>query len=238
MKNKKKVLILIIGAIFYTIILLNQNQDPSLTLILNGAYAGDDYLGIVLWCFWFTCVSFYFLGTIEDYFEGFGLYELVRNGKRHEVLLKRYLSVGVQLFIIILLQMLIVGLLSVIFKGEIGEIEYKQFIISFIMYYMTIYELILIQLLFEMYMKSQIAMLVLNIYVVISISLAGVLFECKKANMILYILVPNFAMAQRTSILNKDIYTILWGSALAMVIFMIIGVGMLSIEGIKSKDII
>ncbi|MFZ7121542.1 MAG: DUF2705 family protein [Eubacteriaceae bacterium] len=237
MKNNYRIFIILVVTILYNVNVIFRYQEPALSFIFKGAYAGIDYMGEMIWFFLFISVSFYFVGNIEDRFYGFGIYEMVRGAKRSIILLKCYAVAGLQLLFITIGQIAITIILSKIVKVDIFKEDFSTFILYFAMYFFTVYTLILIQLFLELYVKPQIAMLALNIYVVFSISLAGVLYKYKELNSVLYGLIPNFAMSLRTSVINKDIFAINYKIAAVFLGFILLCIVISSIKRIQRKDI-
>jgi hypothetical protein len=75
------------------------------------------------------------------------------------------------------------------------------------------------------------------VYAVSSILIGSMLFEIEKGYIFLYLLIPNFAMAARTTIFNQNSFSIYLPSVIVLISIIISGIIFVSIEKIKIKDI-
>jgi hypothetical protein len=234
--DTKFFLIFIMSAVF-SWQLLNIWESHDYLALYKGLPLYLDYIKIPVYYFWFACISFYFVGVIEDYLSGYGVLLIVRNYSLPKLVLRLFSKVFIELNAIVSFQFVIYIFISVITKKSILEFSMIEFIKSYIIYILTIYLLILIQLLLEMYVKAQVAMLITNVYAVSSILIGSMLFEIEKGYIFLYLLIPNFAMAARTTIFNQNSFSIYLPSVIVLISIIISGIIFVSIEKIKIKDI-
>ncbi|MBT2259804.1 DUF2705 family protein [Priestia megaterium] len=243
MKNKGLFLIILISFTLQSII-----NGPILAefypffskeyTFLLGLPQATQYQMLMLWYLTFASISFYFSGRIKDILYGYGKYIMIRNYDRVKWVIVRYIKAAIMLATIVLLKIvishLVVGIFQAHWELEINMLLFK----SLVIYYLTFLFLLLLQLLLELYLNSQIAFLFVNTYVVGAILTAGLLFKYKLDSLYLYFLIPNYAIASRLNITSNSSVIISYFPALIVIVSLITLVLIVSVNKVKKMDLL
>jgi hypothetical protein len=155
------------------------------------------------------------------------------------VFLLRFIgSIAIKIIFILLIQTSIYYLTMLFIDHDLHSVEWILLFKSLLIYYVTMLTLILLQIGLELYISPQIAFLIVNIYVVFSILLAGLIFDYRAYayKSLLYFLIPNFMMGLRTDIMNRQDFIIEFNYAIPLLVLYIFTVICLSLQKIMKKD--
>lgn len=242
MKNKEKLFIVILAMLVqgYTNVEIFTGfyaNWPKPLLFLLGIEPITVYRVLIIWYIVFISLSFFFWGEISEKLDGFGKYIIIRNYSKTKFILYQYLSIALNLLGLIVFQFFIYYIMFAVLQKQLDfTVNLLQVGQALWIYFLTFLTLLIFQMVLELYVSSQTALLVTNMYVVFSVLLAGVLFKYQKAQLLLYILLPNFAMVLRTDIRNTEAFTINYFPAVFILILLLTIMAGLSIHRIKTKD--
>ncbi|MFE4525828.1 DUF2705 family protein [Cytobacillus firmus] len=222
--------------ILYPILMENYPDFPTGLNYLLGVPPVIYYQMLMFWYITFASISFYYSGSFKEALSGFGQYLLVRSSNRVQWILLQYFIVGVKLLVILILQTGVSYLLVFFFQLNIDLIINTLLLKAILIYYLTFLFLLISQLFLELYFNPQIGFLIINTYVVGSILGASLLFKYKIHGVLIYLLVPNYAMISRLDLLSKNSLVINFVPALTIIISLILIVLIFSITSIKRID--
>jgi hypothetical protein len=243
MKIKGKFLLLTIAMFVqsYSIVQMFKpvyHHWPAPFFFLLGVEPETIYIVLLMWYVVFVSLSFYFLGNVSENLHGFGKYMLIRNFSKTKFILNQYIAIAVKLLGFLFLQAGVYYLVATIMRHQTsGPVDVSQLIKASFIYYLTLLVLLLLQMMLELFVTPQNSLLFVNMYVVFSIVLAGVLFTFKRMQPLLYVLIPNFMMSLRTDILNGQHFTIHYSMAVIVLFLLLAAIIGLSMQRIKTKDI-
>lgn len=243
MKNKEKFLIVVMATLVESYSFVEmftgvyRDWLPPFFFLL-GVEPVTIYRVFTMWYIFFVCLSLFFSGNISEKLNGFGKYMLIRNYSKTKILLDQYLSIALKLLGFIVFQILVFYIMVSVLQRSLDlTATFLQIGQALLVYFLTFLTLFLVQMVLELYVSPQTSLLVVNMYVVFSVLLAGVLFKFERMQPLLYFLLPNFAMALRTDIRNPVDFTIHYLPAFCVLIILLSVVVVLSIQRIKSKDL-
>ncbi|MGM0889498.1 MAG: DUF2705 family protein [Bacillota bacterium] len=171
-------------------------------LIVSGVPINNEFVLLGTWYMFFSGLSLLSLGYLRQYISSYGVYLMIREKSRVKLGISRI----VKLMILISGLSLIQVLASIIFAYLTNEDhaffyhDLQSFICITGLYIMTNFVLIFIQMALELYLTEQVSLLVINVYVLFSVTLGGVLLSVQKLTWILYFLIPNFGMYERVDL--------------------------------------
>lgn len=227
------VVILIIVNQLYTVSI---GSDINPIMFLNiGPNKGIDVKEFVLWFASYAVISFYFFGFFKKNLKEYGYIEIVKSNNKMKWLNKRiFLAIVIILIYIISSQ---VSNLIMNFK-YIETLDIKEYILSVVLYFITMVTLIKIQGIFELCMNEEQSLIISMSFVVFSTMIGGLLYELKELPMVLYLLIPNNGMSFRNNILQPIEYGI--NPIIAIIVLLISNVLLYCIFRvvIKKEDII
>ncbi|WP_342603254.1 DUF2705 family protein [Peribacillus sp. FSL E2-0159] len=173
-------------------------------MIVSGVPINNKFVLLGTWYMFFSGLSFFSLGYLRQYISGYGLYLLIREKSRVKLGLRR---IG-NLMILISGLSLIQFLFSIVFSYINNEDQafFYDDVHSFIwiagLYMMSNIVLVFIQMALELHFAEEVSLLLINVYVLFSVTLGGVLLSAQKLTWVLYFLLPNFGMYLRLDVLE------------------------------------
>ncbi|WP_285769018.1 DUF2705 family protein [Peribacillus sp. SI8-4] len=190
-------------------ILLFDHFDGSIAdltgyMIVSGVPISNKFVLLGTWYMFFAGLSFLSLGYMRKYISGYGVYLMIREKSRVKLGFRR---IG-NLLILISGLSIIQFFVSIIFAYITNEDQafFYDDVHSFFwiagLYMMSNFVLIFIQMALELHATEEVALLLVNVYVLFSVTLGGVLLSTQKLTWILYFLVPNFGMYVRSDVLE------------------------------------
>lgn len=212
------------------------NQWGQIPSYLMAIPTEASYPLMIMWYIVFSSISLYFSGELYDKLHGFGKYILVRNYNKKMFFLRFMGSIAIKIIFILIIQTSIYYLTMLFIDHDLHSIEWLLLFKSLLIYYITMLALILLQIGLELYISPQIAFLIVNIYVVFSILLAGLIFDYRAYKSLLYFLIPNFMMGLRTDIINQQDFIIEFNYAIPLLVLYISTIICLSLQKIMKKD--
>ncbi|MFE3892607.1 DUF2705 family protein [Priestia sp. YIM B13446] len=241
MRNNMRNFILIFSCIFqsYSFVAFFSsfyNQWGHIPSYLMAIPTEASYPLMIVWYIVFSSISLYFSGELYDKLHGFGKYILVRNYNKKMFFLRFMGSIAIKIIFILIIQTSIYYLTMLFIDHDLHSIEWLLLFKSLLIYYITMFTLILLQIGLELYISPQIAFLIVNIYVVFSILLAGLIFDYRAYKSLLYFLIPNFMMGLRTDIINQQDFIIEFNYAIPLLVLYISTIICLSLQKIMKKD--
>jgi Protein of unknown function (DUF2705) len=215
------------------------DEFPSAFTFLLGVQPETEYIIFMFWYLVFVSISFYFLGDISESLSGYGKYVLIRNYNKVKWIMIRYGSVAIRLLGFVLLHS-IISLLITFILGK-GQGPFLDGIImvtkAIFIYYLTLLVLLSFQMLLELYINPQISMLIVNMYVVFSVLLAGLFFTYHKGELLLYALIPNYSMGLRLDIMSDSSFIIYYPTAMVILLVIMAVILVFSKQKITEKDL-
>ncbi|QTL52610.1 DUF2705 family protein [Priestia aryabhattai] len=241
MRNDMKNSILILACIFQSYSFVTffssfYNQWGDTPYYLMGVPTETAYPLMIMWYIVFSSISLYFSGELYEKIHGFGKYILVRNYNKKIFLLKFMGAIAIKLLFILAVQTFIYYLTMLIIHHHLYPLKWMLLFKSFSIYYITMMTLVLLQIVLELYITPQVTFLIINMYVVFSILLAGLIFEHKAFEPLLYILIPNFMMGLRTDVINQQDFIIWFNYAILFLFIYISIIVCISLKKIMKKD--
>ncbi|WP_430980841.1 DUF2705 family protein [Terribacillus saccharophilus] len=209
-------------------------EDYSSAFFLLGIPGETEYTLFIFWYFVFVSISFYFSGEVSELLSGYGKYVIIRNYHKGKWISRRYLLALLRLTIFPLILMLVAFIVSVLSSEEMENYYLTtEIIISFVIYCLVYCNLIFLQLYLEMFITPQIALLIVNIYVIVSVLLGGLIIKFEKGMFLMPILIPNISMSlRRDYIYLTDSISICYLLLIGLTIFF------LSYRKFTTKDIL
>ncbi|MFE4708442.1 DUF2705 family protein [Peribacillus simplex] len=168
-------------------------------MIVSGVPINNKFVVLGTWYMFFAGLSFLSLGYLRQYISGYGIYLMIREKSKVKLGFRR---IG-YLMILISGLSLIQLLFSIVFayiNNEDQALFYediKSFIFIVGLYIMSNIVLIFIQMALELHFAEEVSLLLINVYVLFSVTLGGVLLSAQKLTWVLYFLLPNFGMYER-----------------------------------------
>lgn len=169
-------------------------------MILNsGPMKFVDIRNFIPWFINYSLVVFYFFGFFKKNLREYGYIEIIKNNSKIHWLNKRIkrllISVGIYVVFIQLIN-LILNL------NEIDTLNIRYYILSVILYFLTIVALTQLQGILEILLNEEQAIISIMSITVFSVMLGGVLYKFKKMEKLLYLLIPNNGISYRNNILE------------------------------------
>jgi Protein of unknown function (DUF2705) len=194
---------------------------------------------LIIWYIGFATTSFFVKGNIKDMIEGYGKYILVRNYSKYKFIGKNLFSSMVCVIGLTLFQFFIFYIVSLILNIKNPYIYWDNMVLgkALLLYVLIISSLILIQMVLELFFSPTTSFLIVNCYVTLSISSWSYLTFVDKGNLIIYLGIPNYAMALRTDAFVKGDLAIDQDKALLIIVFLIIIFILSALGRMKKIDI-
>ena len=244
MKSKGFLFIIILAMLMQSFLSFNMLADrydgkfPTALIFLLGIEPKTEYTPFILWYFVFVSISFYFTGDIAESLSGYGKYMLIRQYNKVKWIIRRFLTIAIKLFGFSILQSILSFFtVSIWLQKQVEFSHFNMLLKALSIYYLTLLSLLLLQMLLELYIEPQIALVSVNIYVVFSIALAGILFVYNKGQLLLYCLLPNYAMGLRTSIAPENSMFISYPVAVTVLFIILAIIVVISAKKIQVKDL-
>ncbi|MGE1164471.1 DUF2705 family protein [Peribacillus simplex] len=216
----------------------NSNYLHPFFLFVLGVEPITQYTNFLIWFFVFISISFYFSGIISENINGYGKYMLVRNTQKLKWIMGLYYLTTIRLFGLVVLQFTFFILSSFIFTQNLETFPSIIMLVKVVfIYFLTLLFLIFLQMYLELYTSPQVSLLSVNFYVVLSILLAGVIFLHNQGELLLYGLIPNFAMGLRLDVISDENFIISYPIALLILGLVVLLILYFSIRKIEAKDI-
>ncbi|CAH0185090.1 DUF2705 family protein [Peribacillus simplex] len=171
-------------------------------MIVSGVPINNKFVLLGAWYIFFSMVSFLSLGYLRQYISGYGIYLMIREKSKVRLGISRITKLMILISGLSLFQLLV----SIVFAYINNEDQaffyhdFQSFICIAGLYIMSNFVLIFIQMALELYLTEQVSLLLINVYVLFSVTLGGVLLSVQKLTWILYFLIPNFGMYVRVDL--------------------------------------
>ncbi|WP_141995003.1 DUF2705 family protein [Bacillus sp. B4EP4a] len=171
-------------------------------MIVSGVPISNKFVVLGTWYMFFAGLSFLSLGYLRQYISGYGIYLMIREKSKVKLGFRRIGNLMNLISGLSLIQLLF----SIVFAYINNEDQaffyedIKSFIFIVGLYIMSNFVLIFIQMALELYLTEQVSLLMINVYVLFSVTLGGVLLSVQKQTWILYFLIPNFGMYVRVDL--------------------------------------
>lgn len=242
--NKRYSFIMIIIVMALQIFLFNYFDDSRVDLtgfmILSGIYPNNTLLLFGTWYIFIAALTFGSLGFVKRYISGYGIYQIVREKARVKIGFRRVAALLTSIAGLSLLQV-IFSVLFAIFTGTDQMMfagNFEEFFILLGLYVLSNTTIVFIQMVLELYFSEQIALLTINIYVLFSVSLGGVLLTTQKMTWLLYLLIPNVGMYERSNLEESALQAISPNIAYLVLFLLLIILSMVSYRKLRNMDII
>ncbi|AIM15976.1 DUF2705 family protein [Neobacillus sp.] len=194
-----------------------------------------EYRYLLNWYLPIISMSFYFSGYLSDLTRIHGITFFVRTYSKSKWIIKQYLCMLMILLLFTIFQTVIFTLLGL---GK-STFSTTNFIKSLSIYLLTLLTLFSIQILLELYIKTKISHLIINIYIVSSVLMTNQLYGSSK--LLQYLFLPNYGMGFRnglSQIPEFKIHTIDYLIGLFILLIIQTAVIYLSVNKIKKMDLL
>ncbi|MDP1419576.1 DUF2705 family protein [Peribacillus simplex] len=202
----KRIFLTMLLVITLQILLFNyfdgSKADLTGFMIVSGVLFNSKLVIFGTWYIFFSMLSFLSLGYLRQYISGYGIYLMIREKSRVKLGISRIMKLMILISGLSLIQLLF----SIVF-AYINNVDqaffyhdFQSFICIAGLYIMSNFVLIFIQMALELHFTEEVSLLVINIYVLFSVTLGGVLLSVQKLMWILYFLIPNFGMYVRVDL--------------------------------------
>ncbi|WP_144553049.1 DUF2705 family protein [Peribacillus simplex] len=171
-------------------------------MIVSGVPISNKFVVLGTWYMFFAGLSFLSLGYLRQYISGYGIYLMIREKSKVKLGFRRIGNLMILISGLSLIQLLF----SIVFAyiNNVGEAffydDFQSFICIAGLYIMSNIVLIFIQMALELHFAEEVSLLLINVYVLFSVTLGGVLLSVQKQTWILYFLIPNFGMYVRVDL--------------------------------------
>ncbi|MGE7907365.1 DUF2705 family protein [Peribacillus sp. NPDC094092] len=171
-------------------------------MIVSGVPISNKFVVLGTWYMFFSGLSFLSLGYLRQYISGYGVCLMIREKSRVKLGISRIMKLMILIFGLSLIQLLF----SIVFAfiNNVGQAffydDFQSLICIASLYMMSNFVLVFIQMALELYLTEQVSLLLINVYVLFSVTSGGVLLSVQKLTWILYFLIPNFGMYERVHV--------------------------------------
>ena len=145
------------------------------------------------------------MGYLRQSISGYGVYQMIREKSRVKLGFSRIGSLMILIFGLSFIRFLFSIVFAFITNEEqaffYDEVHSLIWITG--LYLMSNFVLIFIQMALELHVTEEVALLLTNVYLLVSVTLGGVLLSAQKLTWLLYFLVPNFGMYVRSDVLER-----------------------------------
>ncbi|MFE0507538.1 DUF2705 family protein, partial [Peribacillus butanolivorans] len=171
-------------------------------MIVNGVPVNSKLVIFGTWYIFISVLSFLSLGYLRQYISGYGMYLMIREKSRVKLGIRRIANLMILISVLSLIQLLFSIIFAFINNSDQAFFyhDFQSFICIVGLYIMSNFVLIFIQMVLELHFTEEVSLLVINVYVLISVTLGGVLLSVQKLTWILYFLIPNFGMYIRVDL--------------------------------------
>lgn len=237
-KNKRLFVLVLLSIIVQIIFLKLSNLEISQFPFLDGVPLTSSriltYQYLLYWYFPVIVMSFYFSGNLRESIRSKGIPYITRRYSKSIFMIKQFLSMFFTLLFFIAFQFFIFKL----FKINTYDLSINTYMYMMIIYVGSLVVIFSIQMYMELLFKSEIAQLIVSIYVLAPTLLSA---EFQKAAMLLnYFFLSNYAMGLRNGLNDLDVLSSnIVNSSYGMIsiVFLEILFVWLSIQRFKKLDI-
>jgi hypothetical protein len=238
MKNKKAFLLVLLTIIMQRIIISNSSLEYNIFPFLNGVPIVSKItihnLYLIQWYLPIFFIISYFTGELHELINGYRIYMVIRNYSKIKLLSNTIIKIYGILLIFLFFQLGIFSINSTEFKS----LSIKAVILMILMYYFTFTLLILIQFFMEYFFAPQVANLIVNIYIISSITFTNLFTTNNSMKVINYFLLPNYALGFRNGVINNYDNGIKYQYSIAFILLANIFVILLIIMKFNKKDLL
>jgi hypothetical protein len=238
-KNKKFFIFVLLTIIIQAIVISKFNLISTEFPFLDGVPLTSsqalEYRYLLNWYLPIISISFYFSGYLSNLVKTQGAVFFVRAYSKPKWIIKQYVSIIMVLLLFIIFQTVIFSFMRL--GNSVFSIE--NFIKSFSIYFLTLLTLFSIQQLLELYIKPEIAHLIVNVYIVLSILITT--DQQNVSSFSNYFLLPNYGMGFKnglSQIPEFKMYIIDYFRGIIVLLIIQFTVIGLSIKRIKKMDLI
>jgi hypothetical protein len=196
------VIVIILIQIFLSFYWDSGSADITGFMFLSGLYPGEHYVLQAVWYLFFAGISFSSMGYFRKYVTEIGLYVMIRENSRVKIIVIRTMKLFMMIAIFCFIQLVLSSIIS--YTMGVEQAFFVNHISAFLkivfLYVLSIFVVIYFQVALELWFTEQVALLASNMYVLVSVSLGGILLTSGKHTWFLYFLLPNFGMYQRTNL--------------------------------------
>ncbi|KWW20429.1 MULTISPECIES: DUF2705 family protein [Peribacillus] len=173
-------------------------------MIVSGVPVSNKFVVLGTWYMFFAGLSFLSLGYMRKYISGYGVYLMIREKSRVKLGFRRIGNLMILIFGLSSIQFLFSIVFAFITNEEQAFFydDFQSFIWIASLYMLSNFVLIFIQMALQLHVTEEVALLLTNVYVLVSVTLGGVLLSAQKLTWLLYFLVPNFGMYVRSDVLE------------------------------------
>ena len=235
---KKKFSIIFILVLFLLQAKLMIPDDANFAFLLGVQIAGNTKMvsdELMYWLLPIIALTFYFSGFIRDSLSKYGFLYIIRGISRIRWWIQKIVVAICTVIIFILLQLLIFYMMT----DTTIDTTSTEFIGLVIQYFLMLMTLIFIQLTCELFIESNVAHLIITLYIVSSVLIAHIIYPFVPSNQYFWLFLPLNGMGANTGVamLNSISALISTQVAISVLFISMVAVFILSIVKVKKIDI-
>ncbi|RLQ94885.1 DUF2705 family protein [Falsibacillus albus] len=198
--------------------------------------AGMEYRYLLNWYLPVIGISFYFSGYLSQMMTVYGTPFFIRNYSKFRWVLKQYYSIALSLLLFVVIQMLI----GLVWEHSAG-IQWMSALKMTFIYYLTLLVLISFQTFLDLFVQSELSVVLVNLYLVFSVLGFRWLSSLDESINLTYLLIPNYGMGFKNGLskvteFQTDYIPFLNGSYVLILILILVILG--SVMKINKKELI
>ncbi|RYL87313.1 DUF2705 family protein [Sporolactobacillus sp. THM19-2] len=224
--------------------LLSHRFDPlnAPFLFLEGVpvsmQSGIMYQLLIYWYIPIVGMSFYFCGKVHETLVSYGQLKIIRNFSKSRWMLGFYGRLYLFVLIFVLIQVCCTWISN---QGWATDLARPVILQQLILYILALIVLFSMQMFLELFVNGQVAQLITNLYIILTILLTYFNYSFHGWSVLNYLGIPNYGMGLRTNLTTLNTFgEALVPSEIGMIILIFIESCILyfSIRRIKVMDII
>ncbi|MEG0909557.1 MAG: DUF2705 family protein [Bacilli bacterium] len=238
LKNNKNFLFVIVAIIIQKILLDITNIEYYGYYFLGGVPTSSNYslhnLSLAIWFFPVYFILQVSSGKLHNLFYGYGTLLIVRNYSKLKLICKHVLKLFFDMFVVLIFQVIVIN----INNPYINNTNTTDLLKMITIYFFTLIVLLLIQTYFELYIEHNIATLIVNTYIVLSVMISNIIALNKLPKLLNYFFIPCYGMGFRNNIIKSDYEVVLFDSAIVILVILIFTLTYLVYRKTKKMDIV
>lgn len=200
---RNEAIILFIVVLIQYVYFMNDSLAHSSFPFLDGAPTPVSYPNLVSYLIgWYISIgasSFILLGHISDSLSDYGKYTILRGKSRASWLMSKVIHIWRVVLVLVVSQLFVSTFFQTILAFN-PVLELTNLFDGVMFYVLIIVAILSIQMILELYIKSQLAFILTNCYVLLSITIVEV-FAQKKV--LFHVFFPNLSMSFRNGIISN-----------------------------------
>ncbi|MFY9197773.1 MAG: DUF2705 family protein [Acutalibacteraceae bacterium] len=238
LKNNKNYMFVVISIMIQKLLLDMTNMEYYGYYFLSGVPITANYaihnLCLALWFFPVYFILQVSSGKLYNLFHGYGTLLIVRNYSKLTLICKHIFKLFFDMLIVLIFQVIVIN----INNPYISNVKTTDIIRMIIIYFFTFIVLLLIQTYLELYIEHNIATLIINIYIVLSVMMSNIITLNNFVHLLNYFFIPCYGMGFRNGIIESNYEVIFYNNAITILIFLIFTITYMIYKKMKRNDIL